>query len=49
MKRVHPLTALLWVVSLVAVAWMADQLVVSLTALVALCVVSEVSSTSARR
>ena len=43
MKRVHPLTALLWVVSLVAVAWMADQLVVSLTALVALCVVAAVT------
>ena len=43
MKRVHPLTALLWVVSLVAVAWMADQLVVSLTALVALCVVAAVA------
>ena len=43
MKRVHPLTALLWVVSLVAVAWMADQLVVSLTALVALCVVATLS------
>ena len=31
MKRVHPLTALLWVVSVVAVVWVADHIAVSYT------------------
>ena len=43
MKRVHPLTALLWVVSVVAVVWAADHIVVSLAGLVTLCAVAIVA------
>ena len=42
-KRVHPLTALLWVVSVVAVVWVADHIVVSLAGLVTLCAVAIVA------
>lgn len=43
MKRVHPLTALLWVASVVAVVWAADHIVVSLAGLVTLCAVAIVA------
>lgn len=43
MKRVHPLTALLWVASVVAVVWAADHTVVSLAGLVTLCAVAIVA------
>jgi len=42
-KRVHPLTALLWVASVVAVVWAADHIVVSLAGLVTLCAVAIVA------